>query len=100
MENYRIYGKRTEIANDYYEVEYIEFREDGSPKCTGTEDFTSQRWSKQTKSYECWSWDGHRLNKGGHRWFDFHGCKRATNRAAIMMYLRYKHPDAEVVQAR
>lgn len=42
----KVYGKITKIATNYYEVVYIEYREDGSVKCTGTEDFSHERLLK------------------------------------------------------
>lgn len=70
MENtIRIYGKRKEIASDYYEVEYTEYRENGTIKQTGTEDFSGSRWNK-VLCHWVWTWDGVKFNKGGKRWFE------------------------------
>ena len=49
--------------NGYHEVPYIEYREDGSIKCTGTEDFSGQRM-KELKVYEILTKTGNK-NKGG-----------------------------------
>ena len=52
----------------YYTAEYTEYREDGSIKCKGTEDFSGER--KNTLH----SWDicvpTNKTNKGGHTIWD------------------------------
>ena len=70
----RIYGKRTKITEDeeYFEVEYTEYRNDGTIKGTGTEDFITKRWNS-VKAHMVYTWDGTKRNKGGYRWFDYHG---------------------------
>ena len=70
MDTFRIYGKKKEIATSYYEVEYMEYRENGELKQIGTEDFSHARLCKEVKSRYIWTWDGMKRNKGGHRWFE------------------------------
>ena len=59
--------------NGYYEVPYIEYREDGSILCEGTEDFSSERL-KTLKTYEIVEKTGEKtkasnINLGGrNRW--------------------------------
>lgn len=49
----------------YLEVPYTEYREDGTPKCTGTEDFTAERFKTLVTRY-IYVPTGE-VNKGGHR---------------------------------
>lgn len=49
----------------YIEVPYTEYREDGSIKCTGSEDFTAERY-KTLVTRSIYVPTG-KLNKGGHR---------------------------------
>ena len=59
--------------NGYYEVPYTEYREDGTIKCTGTEDFSGERL-RTLKTYEVVEQTGEktkesRIYKGGrNRW--------------------------------
>ena len=59
--------------NGYYEVPYIEYREDGSILCEGSEDFSSERL-KTLKTYEIVEKTGEKtkasnINLGGrNRW--------------------------------
>ena len=51
MKTYRVYGEPKRIANKYYEVEYTEYREDGTICNVGTEDFSFERL-QMLKTYE------------------------------------------------
>lgn len=51
MRTYRVYGSPKRIATKYYEVEYTEYREDGTICGMGTEDFSYERL-KELKTYE------------------------------------------------
>lgn len=44
MDTIKQYFKGKVIATDYLEVPYIEYREDGTIKETGTEDFSKKRY--------------------------------------------------------
>ena len=50
------------------EIQYREFREDGTLCGVGTEDFSRERW-ETVGTYDVWAWDGVSYNKGGHRAF-------------------------------
>ena len=56
------YGKARKINNDYYEVEYIEYRDDGSVRFVGTEDFSRKRL--RTLAYYSIHIPTGKLNKG------------------------------------
>ena len=78
----RIYGRtlntwyatdeegRTRVSQ--IEVEYTDRNQDGQIIAEGSEDFSPERWKTSVCRKGVWSWDGNKLNRGGHRWFDFH----------------------------
>lgn len=53
--NFRIYGTKKQLSVDkecpYYEVEYKEYKADGTLYCVGTEDFSEKRLRTATKTY-------------------------------------------------
>ena len=68
MECTKLYHTRSEkeIATDYFEVPYVEYR-DGRRYCTGTEDFSTARIRMlKNISYEAQIHKG-RMNKAGHK---------------------------------
>lgn len=79
----RIYGKVLQEWIDHTqgtfgrfvqtEVAYKEYDENGELCGAGSEDFSPERNASETCSAWVWTWDGHRRNKGGHRWFDCRG---------------------------
>ena len=106
-ETLRIYTNRpctkTAIANDYYEIPYVEIRWDGTIKARGTEDFSYKRYWDTVDSGWIWTWDGERRNKGGYRWFDciglFHFTKGRNARKIFKDYIRHSY-SAPVVEIR
>ena len=96
----KIYGKRKHIGFGYFEVEYKEYRPDGTLKQTGTEDFTSTRWNKQTHTRFVYTWDGQRRNNGGCRWFDFVGTFTTDDPKALKKYAQARYADAALVDIR
>lgn len=94
MERIRVYGKK---LNEWYhldqndrnrlaqvEYSYKEYNEDGELVGIGSEDFSSARLKGDMSSFWVWTWDGERLNKGGHRWFECRGyvkCRRSDKKA-------------------
>lgn len=94
MKTARIYGKTIntwrstdERGRDIvtqYEIAYSEYDEEGNLRRTGTEDFSPARLGKQTKYRWIFTWDGKKLNKGGHRWFDGHGPIRFAGDSGIV----------------
>ena len=101
----KIYGKTKIIGqvdgHPYIEVEYKEYREDGSLKGIGTEDFSTERWSAIHWGF-VYTWDGQRRNKGGHRWFDFEGSYRTDDIKAFRKYMRalWNEQGIETVEVR
>ena len=72
--NVRIYGRllrewRTDYRVEQLEYEYTDYTEDGRVVGRGTEDFSLERWNKQTRLFWVWTWDGVKRNAGGKRWF-------------------------------
>ena len=59
------YFKSKKIAENYFEVDYIEYREDGTAKCSGSEDFSRER----IKTLHIWDvcTPTGKLNKGNQR---------------------------------
>ena len=96
----KIYGKHKQIAERYFEVTYTEYREDGTVKQTGTEDFTPERWNKQTHMRSLYTWDGINRNRGGYRMFDFHGVYVVDDPRAFKKYAQAKYPDAALISVR
>lgn len=80
----RIYGKilqRWTVTDEQgrerttqIEVAYKEYNEAGNLIGEGSEDFSPERWNQTTTRKNVWTWDGKRLNKGGHRWFEYQAC--------------------------
>lgn len=97
----RVYGKKTKLSEGYYEIEYKEYREDGTLKAIGTEDFSTERYRTLEHRF-VYIWDGEKYNKGGHRWFDFVGSVDITEGCLkeLKQYIKAKYPQAVVIQAR
>jgi hypothetical protein len=95
----KIYGKKREIAENYYEVEYKEYRQDGSLKAIGTEDFSTKRYNN-LEGRAVYTWDGEKRNKGGYRWFDYQGYFRTDNLKELKNYMELKYNNAAMVQIR
>ena len=83
------------------EVEYKEYDENGELVAVGTEDFSAERYREICEKW-VWTWDGQKLNKGGHRWFECQGTIKfnLNQQKDIMRYLRNKYSDASVIQLR
>lgn len=73
----KLYGKVNKINDEYREVQYTEYREDGTIKGKGTEDFSIARFSK-LKYFEIFQKTG-KQNKGGHDTWESIGYFRATD---------------------
>ena len=82
--------------NGYYEVPYIEYREDGSILCEGTEDFSGDRL-KTLKTYEVVKQTGEKtkrssINVGGRNrwkhvcWMDVNTRKEAVKIANFLFH--------------
>lgn len=93
----KIYGSKRKINDDYFEVEYTEYSEDGDIINEGTEDFSQKRYNS-IPVYEIWVWDGQRMNKGGKRWFDHVQTIRSTGKPAEIKaaYIKNQATPAEV----
>ena len=89
-----IYHKKREIATDYFEVPYIDYREDGTIYNKGTEDFSIQRlkmihlWRVKTPSGE--------INKGGHRIWEIIDNIRALNAKDAKGIAKILYPGLEI----
>lgn len=66
----KVYNKTRKLSEDYFECRFTEYDEAGNLIRRGTEDFSAERYNKQTKVYEIWTWDGRSVNKGGHKSFE------------------------------
>lgn len=84
------------------EIEYKEYDLDGNLISAGTEDFSRERYRNELISCQVCTWDGLRLNKGGHRWFEFEGIISIikSQRKDVMKYLKKKYTESEIVQLR
>jgi len=111
----KIYGKELgrwtseEYRNNRYftkvvqrELAYTEYREDGSLKQTGSEDFTPERLKQDTEEKWIWIWDGQKRNAGGHKWWECIGCYRISKggRKVMEKIIKAKYNDAYMVQFR
>lgn len=105
----RVYGK---TVNEWYdeggiliqkEVAYKDYdTEDGTVWGIGTEDFSVERWWKDTDRKWVWTWDGKKRNRGGHRWFEEvrHLSFRKCQRSELRKLLKTWYPEAELIQLR
>lgn len=86
----KLYGKVRNINEEYREVQYTEYREDGTIKGKGTEDFSPERFRK-LKYFEIFQKTG-KQNKGGHDtweqigWFRCSGESRKAGKIARLIY--------------
>ena len=109
----RIYGK---VINEWkhtdekgwertyqFEIAYKDYRiDDGTLVATGSEDFSQERYREIANS-SIWTWDGEKLNQGGHRCFECETYSikyRKSDRKALMKYLKVKYPNAAEIQIR
>lgn len=105
----RVYGK---TVNEWYdeggmliqkEVSYKDYdTEDGTVWGIGTEDFSVERWWKDTDRKWVWTWDGKKRNRGGYRWFEEvrHLSFRKCQRSELRKLLKTWYPEAELIQLR
>lgn len=107
MTKIRIYGK---VLNRWLEnisayvdrmvqieLEYNEYDvESGALVGTGSEDFSRKRYESIIKP-DIYTWDGEKVNKGGHKWWDYRGYVtiNKTDRKALKQYMANKY-NAEV----
>lgn len=80
------YTKMRRISDDYFEVPFTEYSENGRPIRRGTEDFSRERYHS-LKVYEIWTWDGKSYNKGGQRKFEHQATYRMTGKPAELKAL-------------
>lgn len=94
-------GREIEVISQL-EIAYKEYSlDDGSLVGEGTEDFSSDRHKRELLYKSVWVWDGKKLNKGGHRWFDLVGDIKfqKSQRKAVKEFLKKKY-NAEEIQLR
>lgn len=94
-------GREIEVTTQM-EIEYKEYDLDGNIVSSGTEDFSPERYRNSIAYPSVYTWDGKKLNKGGHRWFDFHGSIKflKSQRKEVKEYLKRKYVESEVIQLR
>lgn len=94
-------GREIEVVTQR-EIEYTEYDLTGNIVSVGTEDFSPERYKNEIAECYVYTWDGKRLNKGGHRWFDCEGLIKSQKyqRKYIKEYLNNKYKDSELVQLR
>lgn len=112
MATIRIYGK---VVNKWYdewrngtsrllqvEVAYKDYNDSGELVGTGTEDFSAERWNKQTRLSWVYVWDGTRYNRGGKRWWECIGIVRHRVREGKLVKSLYKAwaHDWELIELR
>lgn len=75
------------------EYAYKDYRNDGTLKDAGSEDFTPERWKTEVRRAFAYVWDGKKYNKGGHRWFDCVGFVqyRRSEVKEVKGYLKRKY---------
>lgn len=108
---FRLYGKSLNIwthinEKGREELTQIEFSyreyetETGELVATGSEDFSSERYSMLKRAH-VYTWDGKRRNKGGYRWFTDQGyiLFHKNDRKAIKEYFKKRY-NAELVEIR
>ena len=109
----RLYGKIIRIwkATDekgrehaqQYEIMYKDVdAETGETKGIGTEDFSPERRAKEIEERWVYTWDGKKLNRGGHKRFDEKGFLkfRKADQKAVKQYIGTKNPEAVLIQLR
>lgn len=97
FETYRVYGKKTKISDNYYELAYTEYRADGTIKCKGTEDFTKERLHSQTKTFDVYCYNGktmHGVIREGYRMTDCVGTLRVSNNAPKLTVAKRLYENA------
>ena len=118
LKRVRIYGRTIDswsVADEngrviirQIEVEYKDYEFDfwGNGEwdlvCTGTEDFSPERYKPCVSECFVWSWNGRKLNKGGNRWFEEQGLIKfnSSDRKNVIDYLKSKYSNAELIQLR
>lgn len=86
-----------------YEIEYKEYdTKTGEIVGAGSEDFSPERYNKEVKDAFVWTWDGVKLNKGGHRWFEQRGYikYRRSEAKQVKEYMATKYAGVALVQLR
>ena len=84
---HKVLWQNEEHTDAYLEVNYKEVRDDGTVKCTGTEDFSAKRWASTPIRF-VYIWDGERRNKGGKRWFEYVGAYRIDDPKGLKAYIQ------------
>lgn len=88
------------------ELEYREYEaETGEVVRHGTEDIQYGRGrnsKNRTRTMTVYTWDGMRVNKGGHRWWEQQKTitYRPSDRKALGIYLKRIYPKAAEIQLR
>lgn len=64
----------------------------------GSEDFSPERLNNETEYKWLWVWDGEKLNKGGHRWFDCIGLirYRKSEKKTVKEFYKNKYQASDI----
>lgn len=90
-ETFKVYEKEKKIGHDYYEVPYTEYYANGEIKCISTEDFSSERLRKQTKTFDVYCYNGeilHGAYREGYKRTDCVGRLRVSQNACKISVAR------------
>lgn len=84
------------------EIPYQEFDfETGVLVGAGSEDFSPERYSYEIKDRWCYTWDGSKRDRGGHRRFDDHGIYRyRKSQSRVVKEFLQKKYNAALVEMR
>lgn len=96
FDTFKVYGKAKKIGINYYEVPYTEYYVDGTKRCIGTEDFTSERLRSQTKTFSVYCYNGeilHGAYREGYKRTDCVGTLRVSKNACKIAVARMIYGD-------
>ena len=97
MDKFRVYSKVKKIGEDYFEVTYKEYTDDGKFVCTGTEDFSGTRLKTATKKYLVFTHNG-RENRAGGKMTDCVGVIRMSRNAVAIKTARMLYGNVARVE--
>ena len=84
-----------------FEVQYKDYDETGKLVSVGTEDFSIDRWNKQTSYGFVYGWNGIRRNAGGRKWWEVISAvryRKGDRKHVLALYKQWRGADyAEVI---
>ena len=96
----RFYSKKGVDIGNLIEIDYKEYRIDGSLYSMGTEQFSIERYRSKLKTAWIMVWDGQAKNKGGYRKWEEKEVVHYTDRKALNEYAKNKYSKYALVQIR